>query len=350
MHGGGPCFASGGRIRAARGEVPVETLVAGEQVAVLRDGKQVLEPVKWVGYTYVDLSRHAHPEDVAPIRFRQNAIAEGQPVRDLFVSPEHCFIIDGLCVPAKLLINGGSIVSERDHEPFKYYHVELDRHGILLSENTPTESYLDTGNRYWFDNADEPRQLHASFTVDPTADRWLTDACAPLARVPTDVAPIWSRLAEQSAAIGYPIPAVATVEDADIHLLADGNVIRPVSDHDSRYVFTVPAGVESVSLKSRFCIPADKMIAGQRDVRRLGVSVTWIAIRSGGNETILSADHPGLAEGWNEAEQNGKVVWRWTEGDAKIPWEAVTDAAIVTVRCSAVDRYPVYDEKVRLVA
>jgi antigen 43 len=126
MHGGsGACFASGGRIRAARGEVAIETLVAGEQVAVLRDGKQVLEPVKWVGYTYVDLSRHPHPEDVAPIRFRQNAIAEGQPVRDLFVSPEHCFIIDGLCVPAKLLINGGSIVSERDHEPLKYYQVEL---------------------------------------------------------------------------------------------------------------------------------------------------------------------------------------------------------------------------------
>ena len=103
-------------------------------------------------------------------------------------------------------MNGGSITTERDLAPFKYYHIELERHGILLAENTPAESYLDTGNRYWFDNADEPRQLHAGFTVNATSDRWLTDACAPLAKVPFEVEPIWSRLAERSVAIGYPIP------------------------------------------------------------------------------------------------------------------------------------------------
>jgi hypothetical protein len=349
--GGGPkCFAPGGRIRAARGDVPVETIVAGQEVVVIRDGKQVLEPVKWVGYGYVDVSRHPHPEEVAPIRFRQNAIAHNQPERDLVVSPEHCFIIDGLCVPAKLLVNGGSIVSLRDHPPLTYYHIELERHGILLAENTPTESYLDTGTRYWFDNADEPRQLHADFTVNHTADRWLTDACAPLAKVPVEAAPIWTRLANRSEALGYPIGAPSTVEDADIHLLVDGQVIRPVTDGDSRYVFAVPEGVESVQLMSRFCIPADKMLAGQRDTRRIGLSINRIAIRSDDQEVVIPADHPGLTTGWNDAETDGTTAWRWTDGAATIPWDNIAGAAVVTIRCSTVDQYPVYGEKLRLVA
>ena len=73
------------------------------------------------------------------------------PCETSSVSPEHCLIIDGLCVRAKLLVNGGSIVSERDRTHVTYYHVELERHGILLAENTPAESYLDTGNRSMFE-------------------------------------------------------------------------------------------------------------------------------------------------------------------------------------------------------
>ncbi len=347
---GGVCYASGGRIRAARGDIEVESIVPGQQVVVIRNGREILEPVKWVGYSCVDVSRHPRPEHVAPIRFRKGAIAENQPVRDLLVSPEHCLIIDGLCVPAKLLVNGGSITSERNHAPFRYYHIELERHGILLAENALAESYLDTGNRYWFDNSDEPRQLHADFTVNATSDRWLTDACAPLAQVPLEVEPIWDRLAERSAVIGYPIPAVVAAKNADLHLLADGLAIRAVSDVNSCHVFAVPVGVESVSIMSRFCIPAEMMVASQRDTRRLGVRVNRIAIRSGDDETIIPADDPGLTVGWNDAESDGQTKWRWTEGDGKLPWKHLEMAAIVTVHCSTVDQYPVCDEGVQLAA
>jgi hypothetical protein len=340
----------GARIRAARGEQRVETITTGDEVVVVRDGVELLEEVKWVGMTRVDVTRHAHVEDVAPIRVRKGAIADNQPSTDLLLSPEHSLIIDGLCVPVKLLVNGGSITSERDHTPFTYYHIELERHGILLAENLPAESYLDTGNRSWFDNGEEPRQLHPSFTVNADPSRWETDSCAPMVQVPDQIDPIWHRLAERSEQIGYPIPAVQTVDQADLHLVADGCAIQPVSDTDSRYVFSVPAGVKSVSLASRFCIPADKMIASQRDSRRLGVSVHWIAIRTGEGETILAADHPALQEGWNDPETDGKSIWRWTDGAASIPWDNVAGSAIVTVRCFPVDQYPVYDEATRLVA
>ena len=340
---------NGVQIRTAYGDVAVESIRPGDFVAVIRGGQEVLEPVIWVGFTKVDLAGHAHVEDAAPVHIRAGAIGDNQPARDLFLSPEHCLLLDSRCVPAKLLVNGGSIVSERDHAPFTYYHIELEKHGILLAENTRVESYLDTGNRFMFDNSGEPRQLHPTFELNANAERWLTDACAPLANG-TEVAAIWTRLAEPSAQIGFPIPAATLVEDASVHLVGDGVVIQATSHRDSRYVFMVPAGVRSVILASRFCIPSDKMVAAQRDTRRLGVRVNWIAIRSGNAETILSADHPALRDGWNDVETAARSIWRWTDGAATIPWGNVAGAAVVTVCCTQVDQYPLYDDKGRLVA
>lgn len=345
------CFMSGARIRAARGDVAVDTISAGEDVVVVRDNQETLERVTWVGHSHIDVARHARPEEAAPVRFRKGAVSVNRPSRDLLVSPEHCLILDGLCVPAKLLVNGGSIVSEREHAPFTYYHLELERHGTLLAENTPAESYLDTGNRASFDNGDQPWRLHPGFVVNEGSARWATDACAPLAKVPEQVEPIWCRLAERSAAIGFPVPAVETVDDAKLRLVADGREIEALSDRNARHVFLVPAGATSVSLRSRFCIPADRMVPGHRDTRRLGVRVNWIAIRPGdGGETIVSADHPGLVDGWNEIERDGAAMWRWTDGAAAIPWQAAAATAIVTVCCSQVDRYPVRGDAARLIA
>ena len=209
MGGHTTCYVNGARIRTERGDVAIEAIAPGERVVVLRGGHEVLEPVKWVGSSVIDLARHAHREDAAPIRFRKDAIGENQPRADLLVSPEHCLIIDGHCVPAKMLVNGGSIVAERNHPPFTYYHIELENHGILLAENTPSESYLDTGNRSLFDNGNEPRQLHPQFKLNAEAGRWLTDACAPLVRVRGSVGADLAPARGAVAGIGLCVPGPA---------------------------------------------------------------------------------------------------------------------------------------------
>jgi antigen 43 len=341
---------NGTRILSARGPVDVDSLQAGSQVVVLRDGQEVLESVKWIGRCKIDLSRQAHVEDCAPICLRPGAIADNQPTRALYLSPEHCLIIDGLCVPARFLVNGGTIISERDYPPFTYYHVELERHGILIAEDALAESYLDTGNRSQFDNAEEPDQLHPSFTANSNAGRWLTDACAPLVRVSDQLPPIWHRLAERSERMGFAVSAMRTVSDPDVHILADGERIDAISDRDCRYIFALPAGLRSVALASRVCIPADRMGSTLRDRRRLGVSVSWIEICSDNNAAIFSADHPALSDGWNEVEQSGPSMWRWTEGVAAIPWENILGPAMVTIRCTPVDQYPVCEAQIALVA
>ncbi|HEX2940194.1 MAG TPA: Hint domain-containing protein [Rhodopila sp.] len=347
---GTTCYKDGTQIRTPFGESPIESIEAGDEVVVRRDGQDVYEPVKWVGHTKVDLRRNPYLEDVAPIRVRAHAIASDEPRRDLFVSPEHCLILDGFCVAAKLLVNGGSIVSERDHAPFTYYHLELEQHGILIAENALAESYLDTGNRSLFDNGPAPHHLHPRFVVNANAARWKTDACAPLVENPEDLARIWTRLAERSEQIGYPVSRPKLVNGADAHLIIDGRMVRPVSDSDGKLVFTVPANAQSIRLVSRFCIPADKMQAEVRDTRRLGLRVSSIAISADGLEAVIPADHPDLSEGWYDAERDEASLWRWTDGDAVIPWTQTGATALLTISASPVDAYPVYDEKLRLAA
>jgi len=51
--------------------------------------------------------------------------------------------LDGGLLPARLLLNGNSIVQDMTRRRVSYFHVELDRHDILLAEGAPAESYLD---------------------------------------------------------------------------------------------------------------------------------------------------------------------------------------------------------------
>ncbi len=44
------------------------------------------------------------------------------------------------------------MIRRERHDEVVFWHVELERHGILLAEGAPAESYLDTGNRRQFGN------------------------------------------------------------------------------------------------------------------------------------------------------------------------------------------------------
>jgi antigen 43 len=353
MPRGGPtliCYLRGTRIRSEHGDVAIEAIKTGDLVAVRRDGKDVFEPVVWVGQGSVDPSRHAYVEEAAPIRVKANAIAPGQPSRDLLLTPEHCLILDGFCVPAKLLVNGGSITSERNHSPYTFYHVELERHGALIAEGALAESYLDTGNRTLFGNGPDARQLHPRFVLNTNADRWTTDACAPLIRETADLARLWTRLAERSEALGLPVAQLQHETDADVRLVVDSQTVLPTTARDGRYVFVVPANASSVVLASRFGIPADRMIASLRDTRRLGLRVERIQIHNVSDDRILNADDPTLDSGWYPVERDNAGMWRWTDGAASLPWDVAASSTVVTVWAKTPDHYPAYQDPIRLFA
>jgi len=168
-----PCFAEGTRIATESGPVAVEHLMPGDGVLTANgSGRGV---VQWLGHRSIDCTRHPNPRDIWPVRVRAGAFGDRQPQRDLFLSPDHAVFVDDMLVPVKYLLNDVSIVQVPVNQ-VTYYHVELPEHSILFAEGLPAESYLDTGDRTSFANADGPVALYPDF-----ASRvWEAEGCAPL--------------------------------------------------------------------------------------------------------------------------------------------------------------------------
>ena len=143
------CVVRGTSIRTPAGEVPVEALSIGDAV-ITGDGQSRL--VKWIGRRgYAQAFIRLNPK-VAPVLIVRGALGDGAPASDLLVSPEHGIYVDGVLIPAKLLVNDDTIRPVMDLESVEYFHVELDTPDVLWTNGAPTESYVNHGNRRMFAN------------------------------------------------------------------------------------------------------------------------------------------------------------------------------------------------------
>ena len=153
------CFCPGTRILTTRGEVAVEELTTDDAIVLAEPDAPAL-PLRWLGRQTI-ATRFADPMRVAPIRIRAGALSENQPHRDLRVSPDHAFLVDGVFAQAGALVNGVSVVREDANLPefIVYFHVELPRHALLLAEGAAAESFIDNVDRLAFDNWDAHEAL-----------------------------------------------------------------------------------------------------------------------------------------------------------------------------------------------
>ena len=127
----------------------MELIKAGDLVTTA-DGRAA--PVRWVGVVTV-CSAFADELRTMPVRIRAGALDERVPRRDLLVSPQHAMFLDGVLVQANALVNGTSITREtRMPRIFRYYHIELADHALILAEGAPTETFIDNVDRMNFDN------------------------------------------------------------------------------------------------------------------------------------------------------------------------------------------------------
>jgi Ca2+-binding RTX toxin-like protein len=195
------CFAEGTRIVTPNGEDAVENLRAGDMVLAMRDGQAGFEALRWVGFMDVAVPRNAAmAAKTAPILIKAGAIAPGMPARDLRVSPDHAMEVDGHLIPAKHLVNGESIIQETWCRKVRYFHLELEAHGLLLSEGTWSESYLDDGNRHAFNNA-AMTALFLDFEAGRSAGQYDERACLPVLRQGLKLDEIHGRLALRAEAM-----------------------------------------------------------------------------------------------------------------------------------------------------
>ena len=189
-----PCFAAGTRILTPEGEVAVETLQPGDLV-LTQNGEE--QPIIWAGQRRLNLATHPNPASVRPIIIEAGALADHVPARRLILSPDHALLIDGVLVPAKDLLNWSTVRQDQSLSEITYHHLELATHGIIFAENTPAETFLDTGHRNVFDNAPSNVVTHPA----TMQHRRATQSCAPLCTSGPTLANIRHRIATRQIGI-----------------------------------------------------------------------------------------------------------------------------------------------------
>jgi hypothetical protein len=142
--GGANCFLKGTKILTAEGERKVEDLAIGDLLPTMFGG---LRPIQWIGRYPIKRSDPSKPwvKDALPVRIARSALAPDVPHSDLYVTGGHSLLIDGVLVPAELLINGTTITRDdvREYNELEFLHVKLESHDVIYAEGVPTETLIN---------------------------------------------------------------------------------------------------------------------------------------------------------------------------------------------------------------
>ncbi|MEZ5759606.1 MAG: Hint domain-containing protein [Paracoccaceae bacterium] len=182
------CFLRGTLIATPRGEVPVESLEAGDEILTVSGA---IATVRFVARRELSEAELLFRPNLRPVCIPAGVMGAGLPVADLWLSPQHRVLVQGwepemlfgeaeVLVPAKHLKIAGSAPARP--ETVEYFHLMLDRHDIVMSNGVATES-LFPGDNAIASLTDEARiEMERAFpefagdwlSYGPTARRTLT--------------------------------------------------------------------------------------------------------------------------------------------------------------------------------
>jgi hypothetical protein len=258
-----------------------------------------------------------------PVIVRKGALAENVPHRDLRVTKGHALWFGGVLIPVEFLINHRLIEWDDRAQEVELFHIELASHDVLVANGAPAESYRDDGNRWLFRNA------NSGWDLPPRPP------CAPVLTGGPVVDAVWQRLLERTGSR----PGFALTDNADLHLLVDGQRVDAAERHGTACIFHVPARPVSVRIVSRAAAPAELGVA--RDPRVLGVALRRIALRQGTRFQLIAAADVALCEGFHPFEPADDL--RWTDGDATLPaalFDGFDGPIEVVLHVAGTTRYP----------
>lgn len=247
-----PCFARGTGLLSPHGYRAVESLRPGDPLITAAGARRA---VRWIGRRVLDFGGGSLAQ-ARPVLIRPGAFGPGVPLRPLRLSPLHCVYADGVLVPAKHLVNGATIIRE-PVSAMTYYHVEMDRHDVLLADGLPCESYFDNGNR--------GALYHEAGRRSPARR-----AFAPSVTGGARLAAIRRRLHGIALAAGYCLTYWPVLRAAT----AGGSVAPEIipDGHDRVARFAFPRPMDEVALFAQTHAPAETDPESE-DQRELGVCI-----------------------------------------------------------------------------
>lgn len=145
---GNICFADGTRLLTRHGEIPIESLKAGDMLVTADHG---LRRVSWVfRKTWSRQDQQADPARRA-VSIAENALGPGMPHKRLLLSQQHRLLVSGpivarmfgqaeVLVPAKALLRLEGVTLAPPRRSITYYHVLLEGHQVLFANGLPAES------------------------------------------------------------------------------------------------------------------------------------------------------------------------------------------------------------------
>ena len=138
------CFLKGTTIRTVSGDRKIEDLAIGDLLPTMFGG---LRPIQWIGRYPRKKSDPSKPwvRNALPVRIARSALALDLPRADLYVTAAHSLLIDGVLVPAEMLINGTTITryEAREYDELEFFHIKLESHDVVYAEGVPAETLLN---------------------------------------------------------------------------------------------------------------------------------------------------------------------------------------------------------------
>ncbi len=142
------CFTPGTKIATKRGEVPVQQLKEGDRVLTRDNGPQ---EIRWIGRRNLNRADLEKMPAYFPILFRAGSLGDGQPQRDMMVSPNHRMLVTSelaevmfgereVLVAAKHL-TGLDGVESLPIPKVSYIHMMFDAHEVVLADGVWAESF-----------------------------------------------------------------------------------------------------------------------------------------------------------------------------------------------------------------
>jgi len=142
-HGGGHCFLRGTKIRTVDGERAIETLAVGDLLPTVFGG---VRPIQWIErFRRKKLdARKPWQNHARPVRIMKSALAPNIPQADLFLTPGHALLLDGILVTAASLINGTTIApyAAEEYDELEFFQIKLETHDAIFAEGAACETLL----------------------------------------------------------------------------------------------------------------------------------------------------------------------------------------------------------------